>query len=193
MYVISTGLPIAGLHPDAEQRGAVEDTAARLRELGHEVFDRELDYGLTMGNRVLARFVKGVGDKAVQIGHRERLSRRAKGLARIGTSIPDRVVAGAAARAAADAERINAIFAHADVVLYADGWVETAVLRPDAAATTHATAEVDSAEAFGLLLERVVELITWSGPDSRRKPSAPAGPQRAPQWVLGFDGERIGP
>jgi amidase len=114
---VSLGLPIPGLHPDEEQRGAVEETAARLRELGHEVFDRDIDYGLTMGNRVLARFMKGVGDKAQEIGHRDRLSRRAKGLARIGIGIPARVAESAAAQAAADAERVNAIFAHADVVL----------------------------------------------------------------------------
>ena len=83
--------------------------------------------------------------------------------------------------------------AQVDVVLYADGWAETAVRRPGAAATVHATAEVDSVEAFGLLLERVVELITWSGPGPRQLPSAPAHPQRAAHWVLGFDGERIGP
>jgi hypothetical protein len=81
--------------------------------------------------------------------------------------------------------------AQADVVLHADGWVETAVRRPDAAATVHATAQVDSVEAFGLLLERVVELITWSGPGPGQRhpaPARPVGPQRAPHWVLGFDG-----
>jgi amidase len=114
---VSTALPIPGLHPDEEQRSAVEETAARLRELGHEVFEREFDYGLTMGNRVLARFMKGISDKADDIGHRERLSRRAKGLARIGSAIPGRVVESAAAQIAADAERINATFAHADIVL----------------------------------------------------------------------------
>ena len=81
--------------------------------------------------------------------------------------------------------------AQADVVLYADGWAETAIRRPDAAGTAHATAQVESVEAFGLLLDRVVELITWSGPGSRQRhsaPARPAGPQRAAHWVLGFDG-----
>ena len=61
---VSIGLPPLGVKPDAEQLGAVEATAARLRELGHEVSEREFDWGLTIGNRVLARFVRGVGDKA---------------------------------------------------------------------------------------------------------------------------------
>ena len=114
---VSFALPIPGLRPDEEQRGAVEETAARLRELGHEVFERDIDYGLAMGNRVLARFVRGIGDKAVELGHRERLSRRARGLARIGLSIPPAVAESATAQAAADAERVNSVFAAADVVL----------------------------------------------------------------------------
>lgn len=76
-------------------------------------------------------------------------------------------------------------------MFYADGWTETAVRRPDADAAVRATAQVDSPEAFGLLLDRVVELITWTGVagDARRAdPGLPARPQRAEDWVLGFDG-----
>src|SRR6478609_3506655 len=114
---LSIALPIPGLHPDDEQRGAVDGMVELLRELGHEVTTREIDYGLTMGNRVLTRFVKGIGDKAEEIGHRDRLSRRARGIARIGTAIPSRLADSAAAQVAADAARINTIFEHADVVL----------------------------------------------------------------------------
>ena len=72
-----------GVKPDAEQLSAVESTAAVLRELGHEVSVRELDWGITMGNRILARFMRGIHDTAAEQGHAERLSRRARGLARI--------------------------------------------------------------------------------------------------------------
>ena len=81
--------------------------------------------------------------------------------------------------------------AQADVVLSADGWAETAVRRPGATSTVRATAQVDSVEAFGLLLDRVVELITWSGPGPGQRHATlarPSEPQRAPHWVLGFDG-----
>ena len=81
--------------------------------------------------------------------------------------------------------------AQADVVLCTDGWAETSVRRPEADATVHATAQIDSAEAFGLLLDRIVELITWSGPGPGQRHSAPARPSgaaRAAEWVLGFDG-----
>jgi hypothetical protein len=87
--------------------------------------------------------------------------------------------------------RVSRHNAQADVVLYADGWVETDVRRPDATATTHATAEVDTVDAFGHFLDRIVELISWSGPGLESKHSPPAdtaGPERAAQWVAGYDG-----
>ncbi len=87
---ISTALPPIGVKPDAEQLRAVASTAAVLRELGHEVTDRDFDWGLTMGNRILARFVRGIGDMATELGHRDRLAPRARGLARLGRSIPRR-------------------------------------------------------------------------------------------------------
>jgi amidase len=114
---VSVGLPPLGVSPDAEQLGGVQSTADVLRELGHEVVEREFDWALTLGNRVLARFVRGIGDKAVEIGHRDRLSRRARGMARIGTAIPSRVAEAAAAQSAADAEQLNRIFDESDVVL----------------------------------------------------------------------------
>jgi amidase len=114
---ISTGLPPLGVSPDAEQLGAVNATAELLRGLGHDVTVREFDWDLTLGNRVLARFVRGIGDMALEIGHRERLSRRARGIARLGVMIPSRVADAATAAAAADAERLNRIFDESDVVI----------------------------------------------------------------------------
>src|SRR3954465_1933341 len=63
---ISSALPLPGLHPDPEQQEAVDRAVVLLRELGHHVETREIDYGLTMGNRVLARFIRGVGDRALE-------------------------------------------------------------------------------------------------------------------------------
>jgi amidase len=114
---VSVGLPPLGVSADAEQLSGVDSTAALLRELGHEVVERELDWGVMLGNRVLERFVRGLGDKALETGHRDRLSRRAKGLARLGVMIPGRMADSAAAQSAADAERLNKIFDESDVVL----------------------------------------------------------------------------
>jgi hypothetical protein len=76
--------------------------------------------------------------------------------------------------------------AHVDIVLHADGWAEVSVLRPEADAVVHATTGLESVAAFGELLDRAVELITWSGlPKSQRTVT----PDRAARWVLGYDGE----
>jgi amidase len=115
---VSTAVPPGlGVKPDAEQLAGVEATAQALRELGHAVQPRDLAWDLQMGNRILARFIRGLGDKAADIGHRERLSRQARGIARIGAVIPGRLADAAAGAAAADAARLNTIFAGADVVV----------------------------------------------------------------------------
>jgi hypothetical protein len=85
--------------------------------------------------------------------------------------------------------RVTRPNAEADIVVQSDGWAETAVRRPDAAVAVRATAQIESLEAFGLLLDRVVELITRSGVRKDRPPSPEnCRTQRAGHWVLGFDG-----
>jgi hypothetical protein len=87
--------------------------------------------------------------------------------------------------------RVSRRNAHADIVLYRDGWTDVAVRRPGADAVAYETVELDSVDAFGPLLDRVVELITWSGVRTDHGRSAPGllpRPQRAAHWVLGFDG-----
>ncbi|HYH51882.1 MAG TPA: hypothetical protein VEG38_20240 [Acidimicrobiia bacterium] len=77
--------------------------------------------------------------------------------------------------------------AHVDVVLHRSGSAEVAVLRPEADAVVRTEVQLGSVEAFGELLDRVVELITWSGVPKERGPHRP---QRAGQWVVGYDGDR---
>jgi amidase len=115
---VSNGLPPGlGVSPDAEQLAGVRRVADALRDAGHTVFERDLDWGPTIGNRVLARFLRGIADKAREVGHVERLSRRARGIVRIGSAIPQRVAAAAGRAASGDAQRLNAIFSGADLVL----------------------------------------------------------------------------
>jgi amidase len=109
---ISLGAPpMSGVKADAEQRGAVEGTATLLRELGHDVVDREIDFPPRIGPNVLARYLRGVYDEARSLPHPERLSRRTKGYARLGFLIPPAAVARARAAAEEDASRLNAAFA----------------------------------------------------------------------------------
>src|SRR5205085_2928532 len=68
---------------DGEVRRAVEQTGELLRSLGHDVREREPDYGLLIVNAV-TRYLRGIHDDAVGVPHPERLERRTRGVARRG-------------------------------------------------------------------------------------------------------------
>jgi amidase len=102
--------------PDAEQRGALDATAGLLRGLGHDVAEREVDYGAA-GPAFVARYLRGVHDDARAMAHPERLSRRTRGFARLGGLITPRALARANADAAETARRVDAVFEHADVLM----------------------------------------------------------------------------
>ena len=59
--------------------------------------------------------------------------------------------------------RVSRPNAHAEIVVYTDGWTDVVVRRPGTDDVTYETAELDGIDAFGPLLDRVIELITWSG------------------------------
>jgi amidase len=103
---------------DADQRQAIDGTTALLRELGHEVSERPLDYTPALISNVLARYLRGVHDSAKTVAHPERLSRRTRGYVRLGGAIPAAVVERAKQAAAADAEQLGRPFAEGfDVVM----------------------------------------------------------------------------
>jgi amidase len=115
---VSTKLPPGALaRLGAEQRDAVEATAELLRSLGHEVTQREIDYGPKAWPNLLARYLRGIHDDARGVEHPERLERRTKGMARLGGLVSAGQVAKARAAEASVAARINAIFDDVDVVL----------------------------------------------------------------------------
>jgi amidase len=115
---VSTGLPPGALaRLGSEQRGAVEATAELLRSLGHEVAEREIDYGPLAWLNLLTRYLRGIHDDAHGMAHYNRLERRSRGMARLGTLVPTSQLAKARAGEEAIAARVNAIFDHADVVL----------------------------------------------------------------------------
>jgi amidase len=115
---VSTATPLQGaVKADAEQLGAVRGTAELLRDLGHEVFERPVDYPSGAMLRALARYLRGIHEDARALPYPARLSRQTRGYARIGAAVPPAFVARATAAAAADAAVMNAVFADADVVL----------------------------------------------------------------------------
>jgi amidase len=100
----------------AEQRGAVERTAERLRDLGHTVVERDPDYGNSAAN-VITRYLEGIASDADGMPHPERLARWTRGLARLGSRIPRFLVERAHAQEAADRERVGAALADHDVLM----------------------------------------------------------------------------
>jgi amidase len=109
---VATALPpTVRAAPDAEQLGALAGTADLLRDLGHDVVERELAWDAGMGNRVIVRYLRGIADQAGEVPHPQRLSRQARGFARLGRALPERQVRAAVARAPDDARRLGAIFA----------------------------------------------------------------------------------
>jgi amidase len=114
---LSTTLPppILG-SPDAEQRGAVDAAAELLRGLGHEVVERDPDYGPS-GPAFSARYLRGIHDEGRAMAHPERLSRRTRGFMRLGAAIVPPLLERARREETATAQRIGRLFEQADVLL----------------------------------------------------------------------------
>jgi amidase len=110
--------PFTGVQADGEQLGAVHETMHRLRSLGHEVIEREIEYPLRGAANVLARYLRGITDQGRGMPHPERLSRRARGYVRIGAAIPAAAVERAKAAAEADRRVLDRVF---------DGGVDLAI------------------------------------------------------------------
>ncbi len=102
--------------PDDEQRQAVQEAAELLRGLGHEVIERDPDYG-TSGVAFSARYFRGMHAAASTLPHPERLARRTRGFVRIGGLIPPALLQKAIESEAGHARAINRIFEDVDVVL----------------------------------------------------------------------------
>jgi amidase len=115
---VSTSAPPGALaRLGAEQRRALDETAALLGSLGHDVAERPLDFGPAAGADVIARFLRGIHDEAAALSRPERLEPRTRTMARLGALVPPAAVARLRAGEPALRARIDAVFEHADVVL----------------------------------------------------------------------------
>jgi amidase len=100
------------------QRSAVAEAGALLRELGHDVVERDPDYPASaVYAQALPRYFRGVHDEAMALPRRERLDRRTRTFARIGGLVSERRLASVCAAEAAVTARVNAIFDDVDVVI----------------------------------------------------------------------------
>jgi amidase len=115
----STLPPRAAAPPTVDQvvKDAVTDAAELLGSLGHEVSQRDPDWG-GIGNNITARFLGGVAETVREVPHAERLERRTRGFGRLGNTLPRALCERARTSGReADAARVNAIFDSVDVLV----------------------------------------------------------------------------
>jgi amidase len=115
---VSYALPPGFLtHLGDGPRSAVQDTAELLRSLGHDVRERDVDYGLAPLN-MSVRYLRGIHDDAATlVAHPERLERRTRALVRMGRLLGPAAVARARGAEAAVRDRLNAGLADHDVLV----------------------------------------------------------------------------
>ncbi len=95
---------------------SVADAAELLGSLGHEVAERDPEWG-NIGNNITARFLRGVSDTVAEVPHPERLERRTRGFGRLGSLLPDALYQRALQGKEEDARRVNALFDQFDVLV----------------------------------------------------------------------------
>lgn len=100
------------------QRAAVEEAGALLRELGHEVIERDPDYpSSAVYGHALPRYFRGVYDDVKALPHPERLEARTRAFARIGGLLSDKRISSIRGAESIAAERIQSIYDDVDVVV----------------------------------------------------------------------------
>jgi amidase len=112
--------PVRALSPpivtDDVKRGLAE-TEELLRTLGHDVRREDPPIGQAAGTNFIARYSRGIRDEVVEVPHPERLEARTRGFGRLGALYPAWFASRARRLAERDADRINAIFDRADVLI----------------------------------------------------------------------------
>jgi amidase len=114
---VSVRTPLPGVQPDAEQFAAIVAVTNALRDLGHEVVDREIEYAPTLAANVFARYLGGIAATGRLMPHPERISRRTRGFIRIGNLVPAAAIARSKAAARADGEALWRPFSDVDLVM----------------------------------------------------------------------------
>jgi amidase len=94
---------------------AVEATTQLLRSLGHEVRERDPDYG-ELRPLIIPRYVRGAWLDAQKLGHRSDYEPRTRQMVALGSRM-GRIADRARAKEAAHAARINALFHDHDVLM----------------------------------------------------------------------------
>jgi amidase len=114
----STAPPRAAAPPlvSDDVKEATRETAELLASLGHEVTQRDPNWG-GIGNNITPRFLRGVSETVDEVPRPERLERRTRGFGRLGRNLPDSIFERAMRGREADRARVNAIFDSHDVLV----------------------------------------------------------------------------
>jgi amidase len=106
---------LGSLDPDCAK--AFDETVELLRSLGHEVNERDVDYGPGAIPAVIVRYMSGIHDDVAGLPHPERLERRTRAMARLGGMIPAQLLERAMAGEAELSRRVNGVLADHDVLM----------------------------------------------------------------------------
>ncbi len=109
--------PILPQPVDSRVLHAHAQTVELLRSLGHELVERDPDYPLWLGPHLVARYLRGAYESAIDIGHVERMQRRSRHIVRAGELVGTQGIARALASEAALNERMGRVFADYDALL----------------------------------------------------------------------------
>jgi amidase len=109
--------PVLPQPVDAAVLRAVGQTAELLRSLGHQTAESDPDYPAWLGPHLLARFLRGAYDAALDLGNVERMERRTRQIVRMGRLVGEGGLARARASEAALSERVGRVLEDHDVLL----------------------------------------------------------------------------
>jgi amidase len=115
---VSTRPAVQPVRLGREQRGALEATAGLLSNLGHDVSERDPDYGRTPVQLLFGpRYLRGGADDAARAEHPERLERRTRGVARLGRLTPAAELARVRRASGPWTQRVLKLWDDVDVLL----------------------------------------------------------------------------
>jgi amidase len=100
---------------DPEVRSSVRRVGDALRDLGHQVTERDPGWGLA-ADATTVLYLGGIAQNAARFEHPERFQRRTRGFVRLGRAT-EGLVERARKAQAEHAARINGLFEHFDVLL----------------------------------------------------------------------------
>jgi amidase len=109
--------PILPQPVDERVLRSVQQTADLLRSLGHEVVESDPDYPPWLGPHLVARYLRGAYESAMDLGNVERMERRTRHMLLMARLVGESGLARALASEAALNARVGRVFESHDVLL----------------------------------------------------------------------------